>query len=380
VREDNGGVPMMRWLLALLILAAGLGAAAALGSVAEVDSAIRAAGDHLHNAVTALAADDRPGAAAELDLALADADAGLAALDAADTRAELGRDAARAEGALRAFRAQIERARKPVADANVRALKAAKSVAVAAKKGLQALRSLRRIPLAGFLVEERDARSAGFHSPNRPLTIRITAGIDPVSGGTCDETPFIRIVDTTNAGAILPPNPAIAPLGAIDPSLLARDRNGRYLLPVQMGPGGGAGRVEVTACGRTRSWLLFNYGNRGFFPEPPRTTLATYDGHYEGTFSGSVVSFDANGDRHESFYQDVIKADLANGTITVTEPFNGKGTVTLAGRVTGNGDLNGDPVTFRGQANLVNGRMVVTGTYDFNGSFGTGSGHFRFER
>ena len=350
----------------------------ARADTAAVETSIAASLQWLQNAATELAADHRTDAGVDVGFAQAEADAALAAVGAQDALAELGDGAARASAAVHAFQAKVAKALKQVDSFTAQPFSAAKAVAVAAKEGQKAVSALRRVPATGFLVEELKFGSAGFHTPADTFLMRISPGTDG-AGGACGEVPVILIVDTSNAGAILPPGPVIAPFGPIDPALLSTDANGNYLLPVTMGPVGGAGRIEVTACGQTRRWLLFNYGPRGSFPKLRKPTFSTFDGHYVGQFEGVIHRDGLNGGSNELYADDVV-CDFAAGRITVTEPFDGAGTVSSTGRISGTGDFQGATVRFSGTARFVKGKMVATGSYSFSVPGVRGHGTFRFGR
>src|SRR5262245_27877741 len=105
-------------------------------------------------------------------------------------------------------------------------------------RGMKALAAL-----GSPMLAEANARSAGFHKPGQGVTFRVL-GPD---GGLCNETPTVTVENQYASSAV-------------DLTTVAANPNGTVTMT--MGAGAGGARVTVTACGRTSSRLLFNYGPR----------------------------------------------------------------------------------------------------------------------
>jgi hypothetical protein len=203
----------------------------------------------LESAAQALAESDRSAAAA----ALADAESASAVLAAAAADPS-------AAGALAAAAKKARKAAASLSAAAVRAhataLNDKKSVAAVLKSVKAA--SLKaggfagvflKVPTLGpvVILEEVNAKSAGFHKPGEVVTFR--AHVYPV--GSCAGPASVDLVD---AAAV---HGKTSVLGAgtfgVTPG---------SLFTVTMGPDAGAARVVLTACGRTSVRLLNNYGGK----------------------------------------------------------------------------------------------------------------------
>jgi hypothetical protein len=136
----------------------------------------------------------------------------------------------------------------------------------AAKATYRAIAKVRR-PVVG----ELNARSAGFHKPGTVVRLQIYAA----DGSPCTETPVVVVENAGSAAAI-----------DLD-SVVVDESTG--IITLTMGEEAGGGRVTVTACGRTSTALLYNYG-----PKPPKWLP---DGFPYNLPQGSyVVTYSVTGD------------------------------------------------------------------------------------
>src|SRR5262249_43310066 len=97
--------------------------------------------------------------------------------------------------------------------------------------------------LGSPVLAEVNARTAGFHKPGQEVTFRVL-GPD---GGLCNETPTVTVENQYASSAVDLTTVVAHPDGTVT---------------MTMGAGAGGARVTVTACGRTSSRLVFNYGPR----------------------------------------------------------------------------------------------------------------------
>ena len=101
------------------------------------------------------------------------------------------------------------------------------------------------------------------------------------------------------------------------------------------------------------------------FSQPP--AQGKFDGSYHGMYSGSFADNSATG---------TVAFSVANGAITVTDPGQGKGTVSSSGATTFNGSLGMGNVTckFVGTFQLPAGKAHASGTWTCSGAGQTGKG------
>lgn len=189
------------------------------------------------DAVVAVSRGDNAGAAAAL--AEAQGIAGQMTAMARDgaTAAELGRRAAAVARAMAALGTRLGRAGEIAADPAGNPKRQLKVLRAAYARTLQAGSRLGRP-----VIEEVNARSAGFHRPGERVTFRIYAA----DGSPCTEPPVVTVQNQFSSEAV-------------DLGLVAA-ANGEVSLT--MGSGKGGARVTVTACGRSSTRLLYNYGAR----------------------------------------------------------------------------------------------------------------------
>jgi hypothetical protein len=133
--------------------------------------------------------------------------------------------------------------------------------------------------------------------------------------------------------------------------------------------------VEARACGVTRTWLLFNYGPRDTFPKLPFPSVARFDGTYTGTFQGRAFLADGTSQPVDG----AVRVVVAGGTITVTEPGGGAGSLSAKGssRFQGAGGALGANYTFSGRfTSTVTGASAAQGGWNarFQGGTARGTG------
>ncbi|MCE9635887.1 MAG: hypothetical protein K8T90_09295 [Planctomycetes bacterium] len=214
-------------------------------------------------------------------------------------------------------------------DAAVPALTAQRAIGSAADASLDADRILQRTD-GGVLLEELGAKSAGFHDAAKSVLFRIQLA------KTCPDEPVIRVVDESG-GAV-----------ATTFEEVRRDASGGRVIRVTMGAAGGAGRVEVTSCGVTRRWLLFNYGPKGGYPTAPKPEASRFNGTWTGTFTGTASE---KGGTRQVFGP--VEFTVTNGQIRISEPGDGVGSISGTGRSRFSGGSGG----------------IASATYRFQGLF-----------
>lgn len=112
---------------------------------------------------------------------------------------------------------------------------------------------------------------------------------------------------------------------------------------------------------------IFAVGSTLFSQAPAE---GKFDGSYHGMYSGSFADNSATG---------TVAFSVANGAITVTDPGQGKGTVSSSGATTFNGSLGMGNVTckFVGTFQLPAGKQQgarASGTWTCSGAGQTGKG------
>jgi hypothetical protein len=120
------------------------------------------------------------------------------------------------------------------------------------------------------VLVETNSRSAGFHHPGDQVTFRVL-GPD---GGPCTEPPTLVVENQFGATAV--------------------DLNSVHQFPdgtiaLTMGDEAGGARVTVTACGRSSTRLLFNYGPRAVKGLPQGFPTHLPAGSYALSYSASGV-------------------------------------------------------------------------------------------
>ena len=241
-------------------------------------------------------------------------------------------------------------------DAAVGALAAQRAIGAAADAAADAARILQRTD-GGVLLEELGAKSAGFHDAGKSVLFRIQ-----LAPG-CTTEPTISVVDASG-GAV-----------ATTFEEVRRDASGGRVIRVTMGATGGAGRVEVTSCGVTRRWLLFNYGPKASYPAAPKPEATRFDGTWSGTFTGTAT--DGAGTTQVF---GAVEFTVVNGRIRITEPGDGTGSVSGTGRTRFSGGSGGiASATYRFQGLFV--QFVVGGTSasgNWTATYRGGRGHGRW--
>ena len=209
----------------------------------------------------------RAAATATLDQALAALEAAHEPVDARLARS-IGVKFGALRGGLQKSRSAIGRVR--------RAIDKGTKFAIQLRKLSIASRVVRAAAgrIGAPVIAELDPRSAGFHDPGEQVALQIYA----VDGTPCVEPAEVVVENGSLAQAI-------------DAGSLAVDRSSGVVTLV-MGADQGSGSVGVTACGRSSSVLLYNYG-----PPPPPGLPKGFptnlpDGLYQLTFSarGTGVS------------------------------------------------------------------------------------------
>jgi hypothetical protein len=237
-------------------------ARAAVAQVPAVETPLQAFLDALGNAVSQVLGND--GAAASAELAAAGTI--LAQLEAAvqdpNARAALGKQAKRLERAVAAVGRAFGKAQATVDNPRRRTTKKLNALKTLYAKGLRIASRL-----GTPVIAEVKARSAGFHRPGDHVTLRVLAA----DGSPCNETPAVTVENQYSSSAV-------------DLSTVAANADGTITLT--MGDGAGSARVTVTACGRSTTRLLFNYGPKAGHGIPTNLPPGTYELSYSA--SGEV--------------------------------------------------------------------------------------------
>jgi hypothetical protein len=252
-------------------LAAALLAALLLGGTAraQVDATLQAQIDavigRIGVAAAAVLAEDTAAAAANL----ADARTLLAQMIAlADDPAnaqELGALARKLAHRLTALQRIVDHATAAVDNPGVRANRRVRALRVAYARATS-VASLAGKPA----LIETHSRSAGFHRPGDQVTFQVF-GPD---GSPCTESPTVVVENQFGAAAV-------------DLSSVHQEADGTIALT--MGDEAGGARVTVTACGRSSSRLLFNYGPKTVPGLPAGFPAGLPGGTYALSFSASGV-------------------------------------------------------------------------------------------
>jgi hypothetical protein len=239
-------------LLALVALVSTLAAAPARAQTAPVlELGLQAALAQIASAVVALSQGDAITASAELGEASALLDE-LAALAGNPTaKAEMGRLANKVRAKIRTVGRRVHKARMAV-DSPKRFPQQLKSIKTAYAKGLKAASTI-----SALVFADVDETAVGFHQPGDLVTFQTHAA----DGTPCAETPTVVV------------QPQAFP-NVVDLSTVATWPDGT--ITMTMGGNQGCAFVTVTACGRSSTLLLYNYGPalaRGF---PANLPLGAY--------------------------------------------------------------------------------------------------------
>ena len=246
---------IMRRATGLVVLALVV-ARTAGAQVPAVQTPLQGFLDAVGSAIAQVLGNDGGAASAELTAA----GAILAELETAvqdpNARAALGKQAKHLERSIAALGRAFGKAQAAVDDPRrsfKRKLKALKTVYA---KGLKIASKLDRP-----VIEEVRARSAGFHRPGDDVTFRVLAA----DGSPCNETPTVTVENQYSSSAV--------DIGSVE-------THADGTITLTMGSAAGGARVTVTACGRSTTRLLFNYGPRvrHWFPSnlPPGTYELSY--------------------------------------------------------------------------------------------------------
>lgn len=350
--------------VALALAGAGLRAEDA----ASLDERVAGAVERVLEAAERIAAGDRAGAAARAAEAADLAAALRAALDAEDSRAALARSFGRVRKDARSLESKLRKASRKADDPLTSDDRAEKAAEKAVVVGAGILRTLRRVPGPGVPFWETDARSAGIHAADADVDFTLLPGLVP-GGSPCPETPQVRVVVSGADGSF---DTTVQPLPA--------DRRGNQRFRVAAGAVAGAARVEVTACGVTRRWLLFNRGPAGTFSTKAAPAPGRFDGTWAGGFKGTVTL--PNGTRFPAS-PGTVGFQVANGTIMVTDPGTGTGTVSPFGKTlfSGSGAAQGARYTFQGTfTSTFSGAAASSGNWTARFQGGTAHGTWNATR
>ena len=178
---------------------------------------------------------------------------------------ELGPLARRLAGRLGALQRVLEHAQAALDSPVTRASRRMRVLRVAYSG------SMRVAALAGKpILVETNSRTAGFHHPGDQVTFRVL-GPD---GAPCTETPTLVVENQFGATAV-------------DLSSVHQLADGTIALT--MGDEAGGARVTVTACGRSSTRLLFNYGPKAVNGLPPGFPANLPTGTYALSYAASGV-------------------------------------------------------------------------------------------
>ncbi len=245
--------PRWRALLALVLLVPVLGAAPARAqAVPDLEQGLQSSLAEIASAVVALSQGDAATASADLGEAttLLEELAALAGEPA--VKAEMGRLANKARAKIRKVGKRVRTARAAVGSPKRPFTQQLKALKAAYADGLNAAATV-----STLVVAEEGGKAAGFHKPGDLVTFR-ARGAD---GTPCTEVPTVTV---RHEGF---PN-------VVDLSTVAAWPDGT--ITMAMGEDQGVAYVTVTACGRSGTLLLYNYGPklaRGF---PPNLPLGSY--------------------------------------------------------------------------------------------------------
>jgi hypothetical protein len=242
-----------RCLVAVVLLAPVLGATPVRGQTAsDLEQGLQSALEQIAHAVVAFSQGDASTASAELGeaSALLDQLATLATDPA--VKEEMGRLASKARRGIRGVRKRVRKAQKAVDSQRKRVTKQLKALKSAYANGLKAASTVRAPVFA-----EEGRKTAGFHQPGDLVTFAVYSA----DGTPCTEIPTVSV---QNQGF---PN-------VVDVNTVQTNPDGTVTMT--MGEDQGGAYVTVTACGRSSTRLLYNYGPklaRGF---PSNLPLGSY--------------------------------------------------------------------------------------------------------
>lgn len=259
---------------------------------------------------------------ATLDTAVARAAAAAAAAATDESRALLGNREAAVRQKIAQFQTKLDKARALLAEGIAAPLKINKAIGKAGTTGLKAVGLIRKkFPLPGIGLMEKNARTAGFHGAGAPVDFKLLPGLDG------DELPCTEVPSITASAN---------PPGALDRLDVLDGTNFRVLLGAERG----VVTVQVTACGVTRTWMLYNSGERDELKNVPVALSGSWAGTYSTTGPGFCAGY--NGSWTATFAVDELgnvsgswAADGFGGTISGT--ING---TSLDFTVTGFGDAD----------------------------------------
>jgi len=328
-------------------------------------------GDVVENAVTAMdrvAAGDRAGAVTLLSDAGVVASAFRDALEVPDSRTSLGREFGPVRSAAKTLSSSLRTAQRRTDDPLVSSHRAAASIRKSARLGVRTLARARRVPARGVAFVETNARTAGFHGTDSAIGFTVFPGLAS-DGGPCLEDPVVQVFDVTGNGAILTTVTALPP-----------DRRGNPRFEILTGSVAGSGRVEVTACGVTRRWLVYNRGVPDTFPRTVTVTADRFDGLWTGSYSGRATLADGT---QVPFTPGSVAFSVAGGVLTVTDPGSGTGSVSPFGKTlfSGRGAVDDTTYSYQGTfTSTFSGTASASGNWTARFPGGTARGTWRASR
>lgn len=256
---------MGRRVAGLVVIAVALARSAGAQNAPQVEAQLQGFLDQVGNAILQVLRDDGSAASAELTGARALLTQLGTLVRDPNVVAALGAQAKKVERGIAGLDRPLGKAEAAVDNPARSTTKKLKTLKTVYAKGLKVASTLGQPVLA-----EVNARSAGFHSPGDQVTFRVLAA----EGSPCNETPTVTVENQYFSSAV-------------DVSTVATHADGTITLI--MGDGAGGARVTVTACGRSTTRLLYNYG-----PKASRGLPAGFPANIpRGTY---VLSFSASGE------------------------------------------------------------------------------------
>jgi hypothetical protein len=269
-------------------------------------------------------------ALATLDTAVGQAVVAAAAAATEESQGLLGKKGPSVLAKIAAFQAKLAKAHTYLSEGIESPYKVNKAIGKAATTGLKAVAAIRKkFPVQGIGLMETNAKTAGFHGAGDPVDFKTIAGLDAL-GEPCTVEP--QITATGN------------PPGALaDPGVFADG-----MFRVTLGTERGVVTVQATACGVTRTWLLYNYGDKEELKNIPVDLGGTWSGSYtttgpafcagipgSWTATFSVDEFgNISGDYSADGFGGTISGRVEGGSLNFT--VTGQGDASLTGTVSGN--------------------------------------------
>jgi hypothetical protein len=221
-------------------------------TVSDIEQGLQSALDQIASGVVALSQGDSAAATAELSEASTVIDHALLLAKDPAIKAELGKKASKLRRKVRALRKKVRRAQRAANSPKARFRKQIKTLKAAYSSGMKAASSLSPLVFA-----EEGNKGAGFHKPGDLVTFRARSA----DGTACTDVPTITV---QNQGF-----PDV-----VDVNTVVSNADGTFT--ITMGSDQGGALVSVTACGRSSTLLLYNYGPKLPAGFPPNLPLASY--------------------------------------------------------------------------------------------------------